>query len=59
MSCEAAHKLRLTTSATMMFGTVETIEEERMEHLARIREVQDERPAKSRRFWHSYHGLSG
>ncbi len=40
----AAHKLRLTTSATMMFGTVETIEE-RMEHLARIREVQDERPA--------------
>jgi cyclic dehypoxanthinyl futalosine synthase len=39
----AAHKLSLTTSATMMFGTVETIEE-RMEHLARIRTVQSEKP---------------
>jgi cyclic dehypoxanthinyl futalosine synthase len=39
----AAHKLSLTTSATMMFGTVETIEE-RMEHLTRIREVQNEKP---------------
>ncbi len=41
-----AHKLQLTTSATMMFGTVETIEE-RMEHLARIREVQSEKPANA------------
>lgn len=39
----AAHKLDLTTSATMMFGTIETIEE-RMEHLVRIREVQAEKP---------------
>lgn len=39
----AAHRLNLTTSATMMFGTVETIEE-RMEHLVRIREVQAEKP---------------
>jgi len=39
----AAHQLNLTTSATMMFGTVETIEE-RMEHLVRIREVQAEKP---------------
>ncbi|MBK6610437.1 MAG: CofH family radical SAM protein [Sphingobacteriales bacterium] len=39
-----AHKLGLTTSATMMFGTVETIEE-RMEHLARVREVQAEKPS--------------
>ena len=39
----AAHKLSLTTSATMMFGTVESIEE-RMEHLSRIRQVQSERP---------------
>jgi cyclic dehypoxanthinyl futalosine synthase len=39
----AAHKLGLTTSATMMFGTVETIEE-RMEHLALIRQVQSEKP---------------
>ena len=39
----AAHKLGLTTSATMMFGTVETIEE-RMEHLAHLRQVQHEKP---------------
>jgi len=39
-----AHKLGLTTSATMMFGTIETIEE-RMEHLCKLRQVQHERPA--------------
>lgn len=39
----AAHKLNLPTSATMMFGHVETIEE-RFEHLAWIREVQAEKP---------------
>lgn len=39
----AAHQLRITTSATMMFGHVETIEE-RFEHLVRIREVQQEKP---------------
>lgn len=39
----AAHRLRLTTSATMMFGHIETIEE-RMEHLVRLREVQHEKP---------------
>ncbi|MEZ4851138.1 MAG: CofH family radical SAM protein [Bacteroidia bacterium] len=38
-----AHKLGLTTSATMMFGHIETIEE-RFEHLIWIREVQAERP---------------
>ena len=38
-----AHKLGLTTSATMMFGHIETIEE-RFEHLVRIREVQAMRP---------------
>ena len=38
-----AHKLGLTTSATMMFGHVETIEE-RFEHLAKIREVQAKKP---------------
>ena len=38
-----AHKLNLTTSATMMFGHVETITE-RMEHLVRIREVQARKP---------------
>jgi len=38
-----AHKVGLTTSATMMFGHIETIEE-RYEHLVRIREVQEMRP---------------
>ena len=39
----AAHKLNLTTSATMMFGHVET-NMERMEHLVAIRQVQSEKP---------------
>ncbi|QQL48380.1 CofH family radical SAM protein [Mucilaginibacter ginkgonis] len=39
----AAHKLNLPTSATMMFGHVETIEE-RFEHLVWIRQVQSEKP---------------
>ncbi|MBE7176082.1 MAG: dehypoxanthine futalosine cyclase [Mucilaginibacter polytrichastri] len=38
----AAHKINLATSATMMFGHVETIEE-RFEHLVWIREVQSEK----------------
>ena len=37
---EAAHELGLRSSATMMFGHVETLEE-RIEHLGRLREVQD------------------
>ncbi len=37
-----AHRLNLPTSATMMFGHIET-HEERIEHLLKIREVQDER----------------
>ena len=39
----ACHQLNLPTSATMMFGHVETLEE-RFEHLAWIREVQSEKP---------------
>ncbi|QNL48993.1 dehypoxanthine futalosine cyclase [Olivibacter sp. SDN3] len=39
----AAHKINLPTSATMMFGHIETIEE-RFEHLAWIREVQNDKP---------------
>lgn len=39
----AAHKIGLTTSATMMFGHVET-NLERMEHLVSIRQVQSEKP---------------
>ncbi|WP_423148026.1 cyclic dehypoxanthinyl futalosine synthase [Rubrolithibacter danxiaensis] len=42
----AAHKLNLPTSATMMFGHVETLEE-RFEHLVWIREVQSEKPEGS------------
>lgn len=41
-----AHKLGLTTSATMMLGHIETVEE-RFEHLIRIREVQNEKPKDS------------
>lgn len=35
-----AHKLNITTSATMMFGHVETVEE-RFEHLVKIRDTQE------------------
>jgi len=44
-----AHKLDITTSATMMFGHVETIEE-RFEHLVRIREVQSRKPEDAKGF---------
>lgn len=45
----AAHQLHITTSATMMFGHIETIYE-RMEHLVWIRQVQSEKPADARGF---------
>lgn len=44
-----AHKLNITTSATMMFGHVESIQE-RFEHLAKIREVQSRKPERSKGF---------
>ncbi|OHC86653.1 MAG: dehypoxanthine futalosine cyclase [Sphingobacteriia bacterium RIFOXYD2_FULL_35_12] len=44
-----AHKLGITTSATMMFGHVETLEE-RFIHLVRIREVQAMKPAEANGF---------
>lgn len=44
-----AHKQNITTSATMMFGHVETVQE-RMEHLVKIREVQARKPANSKGF---------
>lgn len=44
-----AHKLDITTSGTMMFGHVETVEE-RFEHLARIREVQSRKPEHAKGF---------
>ncbi|MBS1656549.1 MAG: dehypoxanthine futalosine cyclase [Bacteroidetes bacterium] len=45
----AAHKLGLTTSATMMFGHVETLYE-RFEHLTWIRQVQSEKPQHAKGF---------
>ncbi|HTR31877.1 MAG TPA: cyclic dehypoxanthinyl futalosine synthase [Puia sp.] len=45
----AAHQLNITTSATMMFGHVETLAE-RMEHLIRLREVQSRKPAGAKGF---------
>lgn len=44
-----AHKLDITTSATMMFGHVETIHE-RFEHLIKIREVQARKPENAKGF---------
>lgn len=44
-----AHKLDLTTSATMMFGHVETLRE-RFEHLVKIREVQAKKPEHAKGF---------
>jgi cyclic dehypoxanthinyl futalosine synthase len=45
----AAHQLHLTTSATMMFGHIET-NLERFEHLAAMRQVQSEKPADAKGF---------
>lgn len=44
-----AHKLNITTSATMMFGHVETVRE-RFEHLVKIREVQAKKPTTAKGF---------
>ncbi|HPH30460.1 MAG TPA: cyclic dehypoxanthinyl futalosine synthase [Chitinophagaceae bacterium] len=44
-----AHKLDITTSATMMFAHVETIQE-RFEHLVKIREVQAKKPEQAKGF---------
>ncbi len=41
-----AHKLNLPTSATMMYGHIETVGE-RIEHLVKLRELQQEKPAGS------------
>ena len=44
-----AHKLNITTSATMMFGHVETLQE-RFEHLVKLRAVQSRKPASAKGF---------
>lgn len=46
---KAAHQLDITTSATMMFGHVETIYE-RFEHLVWLREVQAQKPVHAKGF---------
>lgn len=45
----AAHQLNITTSATMMFGHIET-NHERFEHLVWLRQVQSEKPVTSKGF---------
>lgn len=45
----AAHQLDITTSATMMFGHIET-NSERMQHFADLRQVQSEKPAQAKGF---------
>nr|HMU05997.1 CofH family radical SAM protein [Saprospiraceae bacterium] len=45
----AAHKLNITTSATMMFGHIET-NMERMEHFVALRQVQSEKPSHAKGF---------
>ncbi|MFT4536449.1 MAG: cyclic dehypoxanthinyl futalosine synthase [Saprospiraceae bacterium] len=45
----AAHQLDITTSATMMFGHIET-NLERMEHFVDIRQVQSEKPSHVKGF---------
>jgi len=45
----AAHGLNITTSATMMFGHIETLDE-RFEHLIWLREVQSEKPKDAKGF---------
>lgn len=44
-----AHKMNLVTSATMMFGHIET-REERLQHLIYLREVQAEKPSNHHGF---------
>lgn len=44
-----AHNLHITTSATMMFGHVETLRE-RFEHLVKLREVQSRKPVTAKGF---------
>ncbi len=46
---KAAHQLDITTSATMMFGHVETLQE-RYEHLIALRDVQTQKPKHAKGF---------
>ncbi len=46
---QQAHKLNIITSATMMFGHIETIDE-RIEHILKIRDTQAKKPKNSTGF---------
>jgi cyclic dehypoxanthinyl futalosine synthase len=46
---QAAHELNLTTSATMMFGHIETVDE-RLEHMIALRDLQSRKPAGHKGF---------
>jgi len=50
-----AHKLNLPTSATMMYGHIETTME-RIEHLIRLRDLQDEKQKNHYGFITFIHG---
>jgi cyclic dehypoxanthinyl futalosine synthase len=51
----SGHRAGLRTTATMMYGTVETVEE-RLEHLFRLRDLQDETGGFTAFITWSYHG---
>jgi cyclic dehypoxanthinyl futalosine synthase len=53
-----AHQLGLRSSATMMYGTVDTIED-RVQHLAKIRDLQDETRGFTAFFCWDYQHESG
>ena len=46
---KTAHQMKMTTSATMMFGHVETLEE-RINHLVLLRNLQSEKPLGAKGF---------
>lgn len=46
---QIAHRLEITTSATMMLGHLETVDE-RIEHLVKIRDLQSLKPKNSKGF---------
>ncbi|PKP06347.1 MAG: dehypoxanthine futalosine cyclase [Bacteroidetes bacterium HGW-Bacteroidetes-5] len=43
---ECAHKMNISTTATMVYGHIETLSE-RMEHLILLRDIQSRKPAES------------
>ena len=50
-----AHQLGMLTSATMMFGHIETIRE-RIAHLISLRDLQSKKPSTAPDLWRLFHG---